>query len=50
MAAGRRAGYDAADVIALISSRAGRVQIHRGKIFHFVICHLAHMRAMCDGF
>jgi hypothetical protein len=22
----------------------------RGKIFHFLICHLAHIRAMCDGF
>jgi hypothetical protein len=22
----------------------------RGKIFHFLICHLAHIRVMCDGF
>jgi hypothetical protein len=26
------------------------VRIERGKIFHFSICHLAHVRVICDCF
>jgi hypothetical protein len=48
----RRTGrHDDANMMnsTLLCAMAGP-ESTRGKIFHFVICHLAHIRVMCDCF